>query len=97
MVNQQPTKSMQPGLTVPLRGTLFAWSYDRGAGGVDKVSSKFPVENRKQDGACATTAKSRRERGKAKRRVSAATIAQRYLDLLRLREKISEVESWRPR
>jgi hypothetical protein len=32
---------------------------------------------------------------KLKKRLAAASIAQRYSELLRLRERISEVESWR--
>jgi hypothetical protein len=55
------------------------------------MKSKFQVGNRQENGG-----KRRRGQRTAKKRVTLAAIARQYMDLLRLRQKISEVESWHP-
>ena len=64
---------------------------DQGCRGVRNMKSKFQIGNRQENGG-----KRRRGQRTAKKRISLAAIARQYMDLLRLRQKISEVESWHP-
>jgi hypothetical protein len=69
--------------------SMFAWKFKRREGAVVvdlmRVSSQVTVIGRE---------KSKKQK-KAKKNLASASIAQRYVELLRLRERIAEVESWR--
>lgn len=78
-------------------GTLFARLGDQGMRGAGKMKIKLQAGRRQEYVAHAALDQNGRKPRKSGRRGASATIAQRYVELLRLREKISEVESWHPR
>lgn len=59
------------------------------------MKGKFELSTLEKQGARVATSERHTKTPKAKKGSSLAAITQRYMDLLRLREKISEMESWR--
>jgi hypothetical protein len=62
---------------------------------VGNMKGKFQLSTLEKQGARRATSERHMKTAKAKRGLSLAAMTQRYMDLLRLREKISEMEAWR--